>query len=57
MNISEYIKKEVPEQFDFTSLTDFLNYIKSQGYLVDFSDEKNMKHWINEFNEYVAKRK
>jgi lysine/ornithine N-monooxygenase len=57
MNISEYIEKEVPEQFDFTSLTDFLNYIKSQGYLVDFSDEKNMKHWINEFNEYVAKRK
>ena len=57
MNISEYIEKEVPKQFDFTSLTDFLNYIKSQGYLVDFSDENNMKHWINEFNEYVAKRK
>lgn len=57
MNISEYIEKEEPRKFDFTSLTDFLNYIKSQGYLVDFSDENNMKHWINEFNEYVAKRK
>ncbi len=57
MKVSDLLLEEEPRKFDFTSLTDFLNYIKSQGYLVDFSDEKNMKHWINEFNEYVAKRK
>ena len=57
MKISEFDFKEEPKQFDFTSLTDFLNYIQSQGYQVNFNNEDNIKYWINEFTEYVASRK
>lgn len=35
------------------SLTDFLNYAKSQGYAV----VGNEQHWLNEYTEYVQSNK
>ena len=32
------------------SLTDFINYAKSQGYLVQ---PENLKHWASEYQEYI----
>lgn len=38
------------EQQKPLSLTDFINYAKSQGYLVQ---PENLKHWASEYQEYI----
>lgn len=51
MKVKDIIE-DVNKKEEDLSLTDFLNYVKNQGYIV----YGNEKHWIGEYQAYLQSK-